>query len=120
MLRNVFIAFVLVVFLTATGGIALYHCCCGLSVVEELHACCGSNKACDTHPHYAKLDIQFQQTNVVDCALDNLFIKINHTTSDALNSVQSGLSYISFLFIDKSPPWRHHQPEYIINRVLRL
>jgi hypothetical protein len=61
-MRKVFVILTLLLFFIATNGVALYHCCCGISVVEEMHACCGSKKACETHLHYSKLDNVFQHT----------------------------------------------------------
>jgi hypothetical protein len=73
-IRKIYITLALLMFVAATNGVAFYHCCCGISIVEESHACCDSHKKCNTHAHYFKLDNVFQAVHKYEQALH-----IHHT-----------------------------------------
>ncbi len=101
MYRKFFIAFTLVIFTLATNGVALYQCCCKVSVVENVHSCCNSKKKCDTHAHYNKLETAYQSAvNIVIAKVAAPVIAVISNELSAVSGAVNNLQAVS----DSSPP----------------
>ncbi len=101
-MRKLYILTLLFTFLLATTGWVLHECCCGVSVKEKTHDCCGTKTPCKSKATLYKINDSFSPAKTSKAVFNSFFIYIEQP-------VVVSLLYpvVSFNIVHVKPPLLH-------------